>query len=194
MSTPVPQQPVNLPPPPAPPPPGPGKKSSTRARITLLVLVLLLAVGGYFAWQNWGTAAARTNPGDCVSVTGASFDPKFEKLSCDSPDVTHVVAKSLGTSGESCGDAYDEFTQTLDGKPVAKLCLIPNLVEGTCLKNSIVQIESAPEKVDCGSADAIKVVKVVKGKGDKALCPEGAEATVYQEPPLTQCLALASDS
>jgi hypothetical protein len=192
MSTPV-NPPVQPPADPTPQPatPAPARKSAARARITLAVLVALLAVGGYFAYKNWGSEASRTNVGDCVSITGAKFDPKFEKLACDSPNATHVVAKSLGTSSQSCGDPYGEFTETLDGEPSAKLCLIPNYVEGTCFKSEVVSIDSSPDKIDCSAADAIKVVKVVRGIADKSVCPEDADAEVYPEPPTTQCLALA---
>jgi hypothetical protein len=191
MSTPLnpAQQQVNVPQQPAIPP----RKSKARAWITLIVLVGLLGVGGYFVYQNWGTEAEQTKPGECVSITGAKFSPKFEKLGCDSPNVTHVVAKSLGTSGEKCADPYSEFTETLDEKPVAKLCLIENLAEGTCLKDELVQMDASSKRVDCGEKDAIKVVKVVKGQADKALCPAGSQAFVYPDLPTTQCFALAKE-
>jgi hypothetical protein len=189
MSTPVnpAQQQVNVPP--QPPIPTPGSKA--RGRIVLIVLVVLLGVGGYFVYKNWGTEAQQTKPGECVSITGPKFSPKFEKLACDSPNATHTVAKSLGTSGEKCADPYSEFTETLDEKPVAKLCLIENLPEGVCLKDEMVQMDASSKRVDCSTPEAIKVVKVVKGQADKALCPEGSQAFVYPDLPTTQCFALA---
>jgi hypothetical protein len=191
MSTPVnpAQQPVNAPPPPVIPP----RDSRTRARVTLALLVILLGVIGYFAYQNWGTEAQQSKQGDCVSITGAKFSPKFEKVGCDAANVTHTVAKTLGTSGEKCPQPYDEFTETLDDKPAAKLCLIENLVEGTCLNNEMVQMDASSTRVDCGTKNAIKVVKVVKGQADKALCPAGAQALVYPDLPTTQCLALVEE-
>jgi hypothetical protein len=90
MSTPVnpAQQQLNVP----PRPPIPARRSRTRAWVTLIMLVAVLGVPGYFAYQNWGTEAEQSKPGDCVSVTGAKFSPRFEKLGCDSPNVTHLHA------------------------------------------------------------------------------------------------------
>lgn len=168
------------------------KKKTGAARTIVLVVVLAVFGGiGYLIWQNWSTEAAGTKAGECVSITGAKFSPKFEKVACDAPTVTHTVAKSLGTSAESCADPYAEFTETLDGEPVSKLCLIPNMVEGMCFEGKIVSMDSSVEKTDCSAERAVKVVKVLKDKADAAACPAGSKGTTYPEPPTTHCLAAA---
>jgi hypothetical protein len=196
MSTPAnppaPQQPpVILPPPPGPPVAPTPKKKSVAGRMISVVVAVAVAAGVYFVAQNLNKSeATSTKAGDCVSMSGTTSNPKFEKVGCDAANVTHIVGKSLGKSGESCGEPYGEYTETLDNKPVAKLCLVQNLVEGTCFKNG-VSADVTVQKIECSQKDAVKVAKVIKGTADKNACPkETDDATVYPEPPTTHCLVV----
>ena len=121
-------------------------------------------------------------------------DPKLEKLACDNPAATHIVGKSMGATSQKCGDSYDEYVETVEydnsgtQRTTAKLCLVPNLAEGICIRgDAAADTAASDEKVDCKTPSAIKVAKAVKGKADKTLCPPKTDASVYPEPPTTLC-------
>lgn len=171
-------------------------------KLVVSIAAVLGAIGG--GWWYWThkvqpqaeqtKIATGSKPGDCIKITGTTTDPKLEKLACDNPAATHIVGKSMGATSQKCGDSYDEYVETVEydnsgtQRTTAKLCLVPNLAEGICIRgDAAADTAASDEKVDCRTPSAIKVAKAVKGKADKTLCPPKTDASVYPEPPTTLC-------
>lgn len=168
------------------------KRRTGIGRRLIGVVVLLVLIGGYFAFRYLTDDVATAKVGDCAAVTGTKSKPDYKAASCDAPEATYVVARSLST-GDTCGGDYDEYYETGKGSTQTKLCLMPNKwAEGSCYKVDNGDQMGYP-KVDCASGgdSAVKLSKIVKGKADKAACGSTAVGLVfpYPEPGSTYCLA-----
>ncbi|WNV82004.1 hypothetical protein [Umezawaea sp. Da 62-37] len=146
-----------------------------------LGVVVLALVGAYaFGFFDSEPAPPTVNAtvGECAAVTRAVDTPRFRAVDCGSDEANVKVAKIVQQVGGPCpagGAAYSTFTLGV------KLCLIPNLVEGSCYG---ADKETSLVKVPCGTAKSVKVVKVL---GGGAACGE-QRAVVYPEPAVTFCL------
>jgi hypothetical protein len=176
---------------PPPPPPGFGgtpKKGMPAWAIVLIVvgaLVVLFGIGGYaLNLFSFSRDVPQAKAGDCASVTGTKSRPVYKPVACDSAEANYTVAKSLDRA-TSCGGQYDEYTQLGGSGANTKLCLIPNWVEGNCYKLDDDTVMGYP-KIDCKPGE-IKIAKIIKGKTDKAACPEGSGGFTFPEPPTTIC-------
>ncbi|SHE78657.1 LppU/SCO3897 family protein [Streptoalloteichus hindustanus] len=170
---------------PAPPAPAPpARKKTNPLKIVVPVLVALLAIGGIaYTYFNDGASA---KVGDCASVSGNAKDAKYQALDCGNDKATYKVAKVLENPSDSCpsGD-YDTYTQTARRGKDFKLCLMPNLQEGSCYK--VGEDGKDITKVACGAEATIKISKVVRDKADEAACGDD-KAFAYPEPATTFCL------
>ncbi|MFD9733607.1 hypothetical protein [Umezawaea sp. NPDC059074] len=156
-----------------------------RKILTVLGVVALLLVGAYtlgFFDSEQPRAAAGGPPkvtvGQCATVSRVVNEPRFTPADCGSDQANVKVAKVLDQAWAPCptgGAAYSTFTST------NTLCLMPNLVEGSCYGESRA---AGLAKVPCGTAKAVKVVKVL---GGGAACGE-QRAVAYPEPAVTFCL------
>jgi hypothetical protein len=180
---------------PAPPPPAPEqqqgqaapKKSSLAKRIGGVVVGLIVAAGVAYAFNYFGSDAAQTKAGDCASITGSSSKPEFTTVGCEAPEANYIIGKVLESNTESCGDNYDEYTETSSRGPDSKLCLVPKLVSGEC--HDVSGSGMGYPVVDCSATGALKVTTV----NDEAECTEG-EALAYTEPKTIYCLAPPTDA
>ncbi|WP_158848407.1 LppU/SCO3897 family protein [Saccharothrix deserti] len=169
------------------PPEPPKKKKGVIARILTAIIGLVVAGVVIYGVNYFTSDAAQSKAGDCASLTGTTTKPEFKTVDCGSAEANYTIGKVLGGPGEACGgDGYDEYTETARRGPDSKLCLVPNLVEGSCYVLEGNQM--GYPVVDCGTSSAFKLVKQVKGTADEALCTESAPLT-YPEPKMTLCFA-----
>ncbi|WP_228688243.1 LppU/SCO3897 family protein [Amycolatopsis keratiniphila] len=166
------------------------KKAKLRwLRFAIPVLVVVIG-GGLFLFNHFtGTGSAQA--GDCLSVTEfsrAADDPK--QIDCGAPEANVKVAARVG-GGESCPEGgYDSVS--MSGRISYKLCLMPNVKQGDCLKGYISQT-AGYQKVSC--TDPAKDAELVKiaNVSDEGTC-EGTEAkrvATYSTPPTTYCIKTA---
>ena len=126
----------------------------------------------------------RPRPGTARAITGTSTSPEYKPVDCGAAEANYTVAKAGGTS-ESCGDSYDEYTQTQRRGPKTKLCLAPLFAEGKCYGDNT---DGAGAKaVECTGSAAFKVTKVVKDAAAPQ-CTEAEEVRSFPEAKLHYCV------
>ncbi len=153
--------------------------SSTMRKIVTGLGVVALVLLGVYALGFFDSEQPPVPVGQCASVSRAADAPRFTPLDCGSDQANVKVAKVVAQTGEGCpagGSSYSTFTSSVT------LCLIPNLVEGSCYGQDRV---AGLLKVPCGTAQSVKVAKVL---GGGAACGE-QRAVSYPEPAVTFCLA-----
>ncbi len=140
---------------------------------------VVVILGGYLLMTSGG--GAHPEPGDCASIAGQADQPRYEARDCGAEQANVKVAKVVDDVAQcpKGGAPYSTYTGSVT------LCLIPNFVEGACYR----QDRSAGViRVDCGTADAIRVVKAAQGTTS---CGDG-RTLAYPEPSVTFCLARAA--
>ncbi|MFD4641485.1 hypothetical protein ACFWN2_29540 [Lentzea sp. NPDC058436] len=197
----VPGQPMGQPMPYGPPPKksGAGKIIGSIVTIVVLVgvgiLVKALISGGL---SSIGEPSAK--PGECASVTGTTFSPKYKKVDCNAPEANYIIAKAMKSTSEACpSEDYAEYTESGRRSSSLKLCLVEKLEEGKCYEEELVKMNMEGMKVvDCSKGSnefavqkVLKIEKVVKSA--TADCGE-ATAISYTEPSpgLTYCVSALS--
>lgn len=171
-------------------PPAP-KKKGVVARILTAIIGLVVAGVVVYGINYFTSDAAQSKAGDCASLTGTSTKPDFKTVDCGTAEANYTIGKVLGLN-ESCGGYYDEYTETARRGPDTKVCLVPNMTEGSCydVENSTSMGYPA---VDCGKAGVFKLVKLVKGSADESACADSVPLT-YEEPKTTFCFAPAEEA
>lgn len=170
----------------------PGKRRKVTTIGVVVGVVFLLAIGGIFFFVSRTT----TKTGDCAEPRSMSRDRvELAKVDCSSPKAAYRQAFYASGVNAECPDG-DYYAQRNNGsrkdKRTSYSCFMLHVREGDCLKLTSFGKVSLYEKVACGAgAGAVKVVEVVAGKVDQALCTGGAEPRVYREPATTVCLAKA---
>ncbi|WP_106185423.1 LppU/SCO3897 family protein [Umezawaea tangerina] len=146
-------------------------------RILLALGAVALALVGAYALGLFDSEPPQVAAGQCASISGSTEAPRFTTLDCGSDQANVKVAKVVEQGPCPVGGAtYSTYTAD------ATLCLIPNFVEGSCYGQDQ---ESGLLKVPCGTAQSVKVTKVL---GAGAACGE-QRAVAYPEPAVTFCLA-----
>ncbi|WP_367132918.1 hypothetical protein [Saccharothrix sp. HUAS TT1] len=173
--------------------PQPPKKKSVVARILTAVIGLVVAGVVIYGINYFTSDAAQSKAGECASLTGTSSEPEFKTVDCGAPEANYTIGKVLGSLSESCGDNYDQYTETARRGPDSKLCLVPNLVEGNCYDVDTTSTQMGYPPVDCGQSGVFKLVKLVKGSADESACVDAVPLT-YAEPKTTFCFAPAEDA
>ena len=152
---------------------------SIMRKIVIGLGAALLVLLGAYGLGLFDTEEPPVAVGQCASVTRAADAPRFTALDCGSDQANVKVAKVVAQKGEGCpagGSAYSTFTASVT------LCLIPNLVEGSCYGQDKA---AGLLKVPCGTAQSVKVAKVL---GGGAACGE-QRSVAFPEPAVTFCLA-----
>lgn len=194
----MPGQPMGQPMPYGPPP----KKSGAGKVIgSIVTIVVLVGVGILVKVLIGGGLSAITEPsakpGDCASVTGTTFSPKYKKVDCSAPEANYLIAKAMKSTSEACpSEDYAEYTESGRRSSSLKLCLVEKLEEGKCYQEELVKMNMEGMKViDCSKGGnefavqkTLKVEKVVKAA--TAECGE-ATAISYAEPApgITYCIS-----
>ena len=146
-----------------------------------IVVVFLLVIVGGFVMNQFGGSAQAAQVGDCAHISGVQDSPKYTALGCEETRANVKIAKILPWNESKCPTGgMDYSTYTGD----ATYCLVPNFKEGACYGQDA---EAGIAKVDCATKDAVKVVRVLNDKADRAACGE-ARAAVFPEPATTFCL------
>lgn len=164
-------------------PPAP-KKKSVFVRILAAIAGLVVAGVVIYGFNYLTSDAAQSKAGDCASLTGTTTKPEFKTVDCGSAEANYTVGRVLGSPGESCGGAYDEYSETARRGPDSKLCLVPNMVEGKCYQ--LEGNEMGYKSVDCTESGAFKLVEQVKDAGDDSACTDALPLS-YPESKLTLC-------
>ncbi|KOX22640.1 hypothetical protein ADK67_23620 [Saccharothrix sp. NRRL B-16348] len=141
-----------------------------------------VVVAGAFAFTLLTDAPKGTEPGVCAHIEKVEQGAKYRPLDCGAADANVRVAKVVDEASQcpKGGAPYTIFTRA------DTLCLIPNFVQGACYQGDR---ESGMKKVDCTTAEAIKVASVAR---EPVECANGQKLT-YVEPVVTFCLVRASD-
>ena len=160
------------------------KKTSIGKRILTYVVGLVVAGAAIYAFNYFTSDVAQAKVGDCASVTGTSSSPDYKPVDCGAAEANYVVGKTGGTN-ESCGNTYDEYTQTQRRGPKTKLCLAPLLAEGKCYADNVGGVGA--KAVECTGAAAFKVTKVVKDAAAPQ-CAQGEEVQSFPEAKLHYCV------
>ena len=153
--------------------------TSSMRKIVIGLGVAALVLLGAYAAGLFDSERPQVAAGQCAGITGAADAPRFTALDCGSDQANVKVAKVVAQTGEGCpagGSAYSTFTSSVT------LCLIPNLVEGSCYGPDKA---AGLLKVPCGTAQSVKVAKVL---GGGAACGE-QRSVAFPEPAVTFCLA-----
>jgi hypothetical protein len=196
----MPGQPLGQPMPYGPPP----KKSGAGKIIgSIVTIVVLVGVGILVKVLIGGGLSAITEPsakaGDCASVTGTTFSPKYKKVDCSAAEANYFIAKVMKSTSEACpSEDYAEYTESGRRSSSLKLCLVEKLEEGKCYEEELVKMNMEGMKpVDCSKGNnefavqkVLKVEKVVRAA--TADCGE-ATAIAYTEPApgITYCISAA---
>ncbi|MDX3658335.1 hypothetical protein PV646_13590 [Streptomyces sp. ID05-26A] len=194
----MPGQPLGQPMPYGPPP----KKSAAGKIIgSIVTIVVLVGVGILVKVLIGGGLSAITEPsakpGDCASVTGTTFSPKYKKVDCSSAEANYFIAKAMKSTSDACpSEDYAEYTESGRRSSSLKLCLVEKLEEGKCYQEELVKMNMEGMKIiDCSKGGnefavqkTLKVEKVVKAA--TAECGE-ATAISYAEPApgITYCIS-----
>ncbi|GAA1529384.1 LppU/SCO3897 family protein [Nocardioides humi] len=163
-------------------------------RIIGLVVSLAVAAAAYFIFfkgQEKVEQAKAPKVGECLVMTGSSFDADHEEVECDD---AKAVYKVVGKDG-GCDDAELNYTISLGNDRssgnVADLCLALNAAEGDCF--DLGGMSTPSTKVACtegaGTTSIVKVVSVGKA-GDE--CADGAQPLENKTRKTVLCLGPAA--
>ncbi|GAA3646399.1 hypothetical protein GCM10022237_02320 [Nocardioides ginsengisoli] len=100
--------------------------------------------------------------GECVNLTGSSFNADHEEIGCGDALATYKIVNNKG----SCDDAEINYTISLGSKDsgnVADLCLKLNAAKGDCF--DVGGTTSPAKKVDCATTKGQTNVVVVDSVG-----------------------------
>ncbi|MQY29928.1 proline-rich domain-containing protein [Nocardia aurantia] len=195
----------------APPPRRSPKVGAWIARIVGILVVIGIAVAwgvlrdhGHSGDKSYDTMNT-AKVGDCVALSGSTFDVKVAKISCGDPATMYKVGAVSDGSGACPGPDYESVT-TSGGHRNTKICLELNVQQGDCV--NIDKLSASSKKVDCataagagssiGTANYIKIDRVIDGTTTRTAC--GADYTendtiVYLQPnPRVLCLVSPEDN
>ncbi|MBB5807322.1 hypothetical protein F4560_007090 [Saccharothrix ecbatanensis] len=154
--------------------------------VLAVVVIAAVAYGVRYLTNDAATAEA----GDCVGVA-AEADGRADvtTLDCDADKASFKVGKVLEATDDSCPEEgiYTEIVPNGAVGDGYKLCLIPNMAEGSCYGPAEA---SGFDKIECTGPETFKVTKVIQGSTDTTACPSGS-GMAYPEPAVTYCLAAA---
>lgn len=140
------------------------------------VLSLAVALGAYFIFfkgQEKVEEAKAPKVGECLVMTGSSFDADHKEVECGDAE---AVYKIVGNKG-GCDEAELNYTISLgtsNSGNVADLCLALNAAKGDCF--DLGGMSTPATKVACTEgASNTSIVKVVSvGKAGEE-CANGAQ-------------------
>jgi hypothetical protein len=158
-----------------------GKAIGRVLYVGALGIGIAIVIVAYFTFR-----ADQPTTGDCVTITGAdTAEPGWQHADCGSGESDFVIARVTAGSA-ACPQEYATATQ---GAPVtsgARLCLVPDVAVGDCLRIPVAGIET---KVPCTAPGAnAEVTLVAPNAGAAAVCPPGtSRSAAYPDPARTVC-------
>jgi hypothetical protein len=200
--------PPGYPPYPFPEPPRRSNRAALLIVAGLGVLALALSAAVFFTVRKDGTAAAPASSsapvttttssakpkpfaeiGDCVLMTGGSFNPSYKKVPCAENQHNYTVSKVPETSSEQCGATAEGYIKYTKGSRTT-VCLVPVFADGECYDFALASLNAEFPKKECGGYMVVRA-KVITGTADKAACVDDgrlAAALAYPEIKTTYCL------
>ncbi|MCI2420369.1 hypothetical protein MOQ72_23260 [Saccharopolyspora sp. K220] len=124
--------------------------------------------------------------GQCVNIIGAdTAEPGWQRVDCGDAESDFVIAEVTAGS-DTCLPEYATVSQDTRRTSGTRLCLVPDVVVGDCLRVPVASIET---KVPCGEPGAnAQVVAVASNTSGDAACPPGTgRVAVYPNPARTVC-------
>ncbi|QQQ76890.1 hypothetical protein IOD16_39095 [Saccharothrix sp. 6-C] len=167
-----------------------GTSGGSGRKVLIGVLVVLLIGIVVYGVRYLTSDPANAEAGDCVSVSAETDNrAEVDTLDCSADQASYKVGKVLDATDATCPEdgLYTEIVPAGGVGDGYKLCLLPNMAEGSCYKPDE---GTGFVKTQCTGPETIKVTKVIEGSTDLEACADGA-GMAYPEPPVTYCLAPA---
>ncbi len=163
--------------------------SGILAKLIGVVVSLAIAGGVYFLFfKGQETVASAKAPkiGECLEMTGSSFDADHKEVDCGDAAASYKVVADDG----ECDQAELNYTISLgnaNSGNVADLCLDLNAKKGDCF--DLGSMSTPASKVVCAENKDTTIVKVASvGKaGDN--CANGAQPLANETRKTQLCLA-----
>ncbi|TDD49444.1 LppU/SCO3897 family protein [Saccharopolyspora elongata] len=151
-----------------------GKVVGRVAYVGVLAIGFAIVIGAYFT-----LGGERAEAGDCVDITGVgTADPDWRHADCGSAESDFLIAEV----SESCRPGY----ATISRDSGLRLCLVPDVAVGDCLRVPAAGIETKARCDEPGANE--RVTGVASDTTGSAACPPGTvRSTVYPEPARTVC-------
>ncbi|NKE62618.1 hypothetical protein FXN61_40195 [Lentzea sp. PSKA42] len=152
----------------------------------LVIAALAVAAAAALVVMN-SAGGPQAKAGECVAVSNRT---DVVSTGCGAENARFKVGRVLADSGGNCPANDDEYVPVVPSSGGGKLCLLPNLVEGTCYRPA--DDEDSWGRSACTGEDTVKVAKVIPAAGIDTECPDGGDdqiSIVYPEPPTTYCLS-----
>ncbi|GAB2649762.1 LppU family putative lipoprotein [Nocardia goodfellowii] len=124
--------------------------------------------------------------GDCVSLGGASNDPKIEKVACGSKTSNYKVIGKVPNTSECVSDRDSYYAEKRNGIQTGALCLDIDWVVGDCMDVG----GEDPKRIDCTetAVEGVKVVSIEQNTTAVASCGTGSGFT-YKERKFVVCVS-----
>ncbi|MEV6274819.1 hypothetical protein [Nocardia sp. NPDC051832] len=125
--------------------------------------------------------------GDCVSLGGASNDPKIEKVACGSKNSNYKIIGKVPNTSQCVSDRDSYYAEKRNGVQTGALCLDIDWVVGDCMDVG----GEDPKRVDCTdttAAEGVKVVSIKQNTTEVAACGTGSGFT-YKERKFVVCVS-----
>jgi hypothetical protein len=112
----------------------------------LIGVGVAIAIGvGWWGFNTFKEKAGAPDVGECVTVSGSSFDADVDEADCGGDDVLYKV---VDDEGDCDTLAEVDYTVEVNGNDAVKLCLAWEVEAGDCVDGS----GDIERKVDCASS------------------------------------------
>jgi hypothetical protein len=150
--------------------------------IVVGLVILALKFGAGLGIGFLGAKAGAPDVGECVTVSGSSFDADVDDADCDDDGVLYKVTADDG----DCDETEVTYTEEVSGADAVDLCLDWDVEAGECIKvgTNFDELVACSEK----STPATTVVRIVSVEdGADAKCPKKSIASPNKKRDYTFC-------
>lgn len=148
-------------------------------------LVVGVLIAGFVLIDRYG-ANRPPEVGGCVQLSGSREDVDVVSANCEIDQVTWLVAKEVVTTQDCPADNYLAIHSERWGDELDALCLMPNLRDGDCYRETD-QVSGFSE-VACTDETADFRVAGIHQAEDPTLCGDVGAPYTFPEPARTYCL------
>ncbi|MEV0249747.1 hypothetical protein AB0H76_24305 [Nocardia sp. NPDC050712] len=124
--------------------------------------------------------------GDCVSLGGASNDPKIEKVACGSKTSNYKIIGKVPNTAQCVSDRDSYYAEKRNGVQTGALCLDIDWVVGDCMDVG----GDDPKRIACteSAVEGVKVVSIKQNTTEVSACGTGSGFT-YKERKFVVCVS-----
>jgi hypothetical protein len=124
--------------------------------------------------------------GDCVSLGGASNDPKIEKVACGSKASNYKIIGKVPNTALCVSDRDSYYAEKRNGVQTGALCLDIDWVVGDCMDVG----GEDPKRIECteSAVEGVKVVSIKQNTTEVSACGTGSGFT-YSERKFVVCVS-----